>query len=50
MSAYVCHVTPSICGTWAEKIRIANAFTNPVRTDRETNRISTSSLSSPKTT
>jgi len=37
--AYTVHGTSVSSGSWAMKIRIARAFTNPVMTDRDTNRI-----------
>ena len=41
---------PARCGSWAEKIRMARAFTKPVRTELETKRISTPMRSNPNTT
>ena len=42
-------LAPRRCGSWAAKIRIASAFTKPVRTELETNRISMPILHRPKT-
>jgi hypothetical protein len=39
--------SPVISGSWARKMRIARAFTNPVTTERETKRMSTPSLKTP---
>ncbi len=38
---------PINSGSWAIRIRIARAFTKPVTTDRDTNRISAPSLANP---
>ena len=52
--AHAIHVTsPALLktlssGSWATKIRMASAFTKPVITDFETNRITEPTLSSPK--
>jgi len=48
--AQVAAPAPARCGSWAEKIRMARAFTKPVRTELETKRISTPMRSSPNTT
>jgi hypothetical protein len=37
---YTSHGTPSRCGTWETKIRMASALTKPTMTLRGTNRIS----------
>ena len=37
-----------MCGTWARKIRIASALTNPSITDRGTNRINSPTPSAPR--
>ena len=45
--AYTTQLTLVSSGNCAMKIRMANAFTKPVITDRDTNRISSPSLSTP---
>ena len=48
--AYTCQPTFVSSGSCAMKIRMASAFTKPVTTERETNRISAPSLSTPAST
>ena len=46
----VAALAPCRCGSCAAKIRMASAFTNPVRTELDTKRISTPSFISPNAT
>ena len=48
--AYIPQPTPTNCGSWATKMRIASALTNPTMTARGTKRILRPSLSTPKST
>ena len=48
--AQVSALAPCRWGSCAEKIRMASAFTNPVRTELLTKRINTPSFNSPNTT
>ena len=47
-SAYAGHVTFSTCGTWATKIRMPRALTNPSMTERGMNRMRRASPPRPK--
>lgn len=49
-NGYTSHETPTRLGTWAEKIRIARALTNPIITLRGTKRISRATPSTPSRT